>query len=1427
MEHHKENEIEEDDRTWILTCNRFKRLERLNIITVIALFLVSLKLMLMDQYMSQHVRGKNMDVPYWLDKTDDDFMTMPVISDKNIKKTSIESTAYHPSKYQEEIDVDGVQEEVPIQYKKLNILETSFDENDLYSKKIRILNEADRYINAIHASPDQRQIQGLKIIDDISTCEQSLISVKLKLSNEVFNYEWVLRDHASDALVIDGMHQISNTPDFLGRNESIQTYSLCLSPGKYLFEVLGYSKDESVSCGIDGNCFGIFISETSIINDNDLPFNSPRYFLISEDGSGHELKCPNLPILSPSNFYNDFVYEQKISSIMEMIYSISAAKDVQDTTKPQYKAACSIIYDGNLNITEIDEYLIEYYAFTVFLFATNQEVESLLKSPCDYDKNQVQCSDKGFIKALNYANSDLSGFIASEVAHLRHLEIINMSENNLEGTIPTDLGALVNLKELRLLSNQLSGTIFTEIGNLLNLRIIDVKNNALEGELPSHLGRLGHLTILDMSHNDFRAHIPSELYNLIRLTCLDFSDNDLKGTISPLIRSFQQIKEIRIFSNEFSSVIPTEIGHLSFLDTLVLNSNLFTGPLPSEIGNLHSLQTFGASQNELSSSIPDVFDGLSKLNFVDLTDNRLSGPLPGSLLRVQSLKTLLMEENLLTGSIPKEYCDSGIIPVVDNLDWFTDNPKINCECCEKKKCFIWEVEKSDNAPTCHEDNIYELKYFKRNEFLDLITNINSTEEDFSSDKYTKKCLSPTGCYKIRYLEDIEDSGIRLIDYNMSFSSETNSLEVNGSCDAVTICGKKFSSTHPRRAALNHLAQILSPDFINANDTRADSLCWLMTQDELFEKYNICDGTLSQRFLIEFFVSSVSKSTDIRKLGALDTCQWPGIVCDAEGKYVEELLLSKEGLNGKIVRELGLLPRLKVVDLSDNNLIGTLDPKIFTGLPLLEVFNVAGNNLGGNLPNDLFSRPLLAQVNVSRNKFVGTIPDSIVYSTNIEQIIVSKNILTGQFPLNLFHSHNLKQLDVSQNGLRGSIPKEVGSLKNLEILSFQLNKFSGSIPVELFNSNSILKLLLNGNRLTGSVPTEIGNLHNVTHILLNENALRKIIPSELSNLKNVQVLHLHHNKFEGSCPQMGSPTKEIQDYVTDCDSNILSCSTCTICCQSKGPCKTFDKDETSLVWWTVLYAAFIPIGTALYFSLIQIIQKKGRLLFHGKIIDPSQVVRTDSVYGFLFTKSWIAWCIQIIIIATQLCLFGIFLWASDPKNIHSNIASRYVCTSATQSCVDIATVNGLGWFIFFFIVLLYTGLDMVQGLIQIRFSMSPIFSLRLLANGALTFAIAITALTSSRAYNNATATNNTDLVVNAVILLFVNDLDEQALALLEKVVPLWLEERISEIEVFMKERAELVNMNETNAGVGSNPVVPQNSEESNHLDDVFSASNIDA
>ena len=416
---------------------------------------------------------------------------------------------------------------------------------------------------------------------------------------------------------------------------------------------------------------------------------------------------------------------------------------------------------------------------------------------------------------------------------------------------------------------------------------------------------------------------------------------------------------------------------------------MLTGPLPSQMQDLSALAELHLDENFLSGELPDMFENLTQLFSLRLHSNRFKGPIPNTLWNQNSWITLQLHNNDLTGTAPETICDTVSASntlTLDDSSWFADKPKVNCSCCgEDAACHMWDITRSTfHNIECPASNIYApVEYFSQYWVTDHI--LNSTLEmafnEHTSLVKLQSCLSPTGCYEIEYFKDSEAqvSSTRS-SFNFSFSETIMNLSKDNGCGTVHICGLSLDANHPKRSTLNHITQIA---FSNWNDTELfeyEALCWILNDDTLLDNYSFCDGSIIERYILASFYYSVGLSRAIK--GTQHTCQWDGVLCDPNEKFVQHLNLKNSSLAGTLITSIGLLRTLEAIDLSFNNLSGTIDASIFRNLPDLTVVNLAENQFEGEIPADLLEMPSLKEVTMFGNRFKGTIPNDIKYSKRL-------------------------------------------------------------------------------------------------------------------------------------------------------------------------------------------------------------------------------------------------------------------------------------------------------------------------------------------------------------------------------------------------------------------------------------------------------------
>ncbi|XP_027176022.1 leucine-rich repeat receptor-like protein kinase PXC1 [Coffea eugenioides] len=147
-----------------------------------------------------------------------------------------------------------------------------------------------------------------------------------------------------------------------------------------------------------------------------------------------------------------------------------------------------------------------------------------------------------------------------------------------------------------------------------------------------------------------------------------------------------------------------------------------------------------------------------------------------------------------------------------------------------------------------------------------------------------------------------------------------------------------------------------------------------------------------------------------------TASWVGVKC-TNGR-VTALFLPSLNLRGPI-DSLSSLDQLRLLDLHDNRLNGTLSPLI--RCLNLKLLYLSGNDISGEIPPDISSLRRLLRLDLSNNNLGGPIPSQFSNFSRILTISLQNNALSGTIPKSLVSLQELKSLNLSNNEFYGAVP----------------------------------------------------------------------------------------------------------------------------------------------------------------------------------------------------------------------------------------------------------------------------------------------------------------------------------------------------------------------------------------------------------------------
>ncbi|CAK9157953.1 unnamed protein product [Ilex paraguariensis] len=205
-----------------------------------------------------------------------------------------------------------------------------------------------------------------------------------------------------------------------------------------------------------------------------------------------------------------------------------------------------------------------------------------------------------------------------------------------------------------------------------------------------------------------------------------------------------------------------------------------------------------------------------------------------------------------------------------------------------------------------------------------------------------------------------------------------------------------------------------------------------------------------------------------------------------------------------------------IDLSSNNLAGTLPDGFGAAFPKLKSLNLAGNEITGR-DSDFSGMISVVYLNISGNQFQG--PVIGVFQESLEVIDLSQNQFQGHISKvnfsSTFNWSHLAYLDLSENQLSGEFFNNLNQTQNLKHLNLAHNRFSKQQFPQISMLSGLEYLNLSETNLIGHIPIEISLLSNLRTLDLSKNHLTSHIP--LLSIKNLQEFDVSYNNLSGEIP----------------------------------------------------------------------------------------------------------------------------------------------------------------------------------------------------------------------------------------------------------------------------------------------------------------------
>ncbi|WVZ14955.1 hypothetical protein V8G54_012521 [Vigna mungo] len=552
----------------------------------------------------------------------------------------------------------------------------------------------------------------------------------------------------------------------------------------------------------------------------------------------------------------------------------------------------------------------------------------------------------------------------------------------------------------------------------------------------SHVVQLYLTTSLPTFDESLGYYVYEEAYE-------EYSRRTFSGEINPCLVDLKHLNYLDLSNNVFDrKPFPSFIATMTSLTYLNLSYAGFMGNIPPQIGNLSNLLYLDLSESA-NGTIPSQIGNLSNLLYLDLS-YAFNGRIPPQIGNLSNLHHLDLQG--------RYYHEESII--YENIDWLSSLSKL---------CYL------------HLTNIQSLVGgMQIPSFLGSMTNL--IHLDLSYSGFMGNIPPQIGnLSNLAYL-DLSHAAHGIIPSEIGNLSNLLYLDLRS---GYSIENTLFVGNGDWLSSLSKLEYLdlgganLSQSFDFPNILQAlPSLMHLQLSGCILPQYN------QPSFLNFSSLSTLDLSFTSYPSRFYFVPKWLfGL------KKLVYLFLSYNHFEGPIPDGLRNLTLLENLHLKENS-FSIIPDWFYSSFPSLKILDLSENNLQGTISDALGNMTSLVVLDLSYNKLEGPIPTSFVYLCNLRVISFSYLKLNQHIKqfldiLSPCIFHGLTTLRVQSSHLSGNLAVSLGKLSSVRTLSLSKNQLSGN-PFESLRSLSKLSYLdINDNHFEGVVLEN--HLKNLTYL----------------------------------------------------------------------------------------------------------------------------------------------------------------------------------------------------------------------------------------------------------------------------------------------------------------------------------------------------------
>ncbi|KAK9664148.1 hypothetical protein RND81_14G022200 [Saponaria officinalis] len=548
---------------------------------------------------------------------------------------------------------------------------------------------------------------------------------------------------------------------------------------------------------------------------------------------------------------------------------------------------------------------------------------------------------------------------------------------------------------------------------------------------------------LDLGWNTFEGPLPSVLKDMVSLRSLSLGGNHFNGSVPQWLRAMRRLEALDLSSNGFNYVEggimgimgnPCNFKHLDLAYNSISQEDILEPSMSLSRCGAFELEYLALRYNNINGSLPSLLEQFTNLNYLDLSQNDLRDSVPASFVNLLALKYLDLSYNNLSGLIP------------DFIGQLTDIEHIDIS------------SNSLQGTVFGIGNLSKLSYLDMN-YNNLILNIDSSVnwrppfqlQVFSVHSCVINTVFPQWLRNQTQIQTLD------LSYTGISGELPGWLWNSSNLRALLLSGNKLTGSLPRHIAYdghyarcnlfwldlhNNLLTGTIPKWLgNLETVLVIDLSSNMLSGAIFEGNNASSLFNIPSFLKVLDLGDNMLSGEIQFGKALG---W--------GANLEILSLRGNRFSGPIRSQICELHSLLVLELAHNRLTGHI-PRCLGSMSFSIIDGGGFSNRRIQIKEIVKGIVALSTgteggqsiIDLSSNNLVGTIPEELTDISALFALNLSFNHLTGHIPENIGNLKTVESLDLSNNHLSGTIPQSLSSISWISNLNLSNNNLHGPIP----------------------------------------------------------------------------------------------------------------------------------------------------------------------------------------------------------------------------------------------------------------------------------------------------------------------------------------------------------------------------------------------